>query len=71
MEVKGSVKMEIRPIGCPLQNINCIACKYLVDTYLEEDMKENKLVATILCRWGEKQKEDTKENKLVVTIPCK
>ena len=66
MEVKGSVKMEIMPIGCPLQNINCIACKYLVDTYLEEDTKENKLVATILCNW----KEDTKENKLVATMLC-
>lgn len=49
MEIKGSIKIEIRPVKCPLQNIMCVDCKYLIDTYIE---KENgKLTATIICNF--------------------
>lgn len=37
MEVKGSVKMEIRPLHCPLQNITCAYCKYHEETYIEKE----------------------------------
>lgn len=47
MEVKGSVKMEVRPIKCPLQKIMCVDCKYHVDTYVEKE--NDRLTATIVC----------------------
>lgn len=47
MELKGLVKMEIRPIRCPLQKTTCAGCIYHVDTYVEKG--NDGLTATILC----------------------
>lgn len=55
MEVQGSVRLEIRPIKCPLGRITCIDCKYLADTYLEQDLEKGGLKATIQCNFDKRQ----------------
>ena len=46
--IKGSVKLEIRPLQCPLQRITCADCKYLQGTDIEMNA-EGRLEAEIYC----------------------